>query len=126
MLILVAGALAGCSGGEEPQGCVEVDDALLEQIAEGTPEDGTPISPVKGAAYPSPNTEGLYYVGMEFTIDGETEEGVWLLSSLEPGKGMTVAVDAMAQTVTQWPSTVNGTKFTIAAEGAQESLDCIE
>jgi hypothetical protein len=124
-MTLIAGVLVGCSSAK-PEGCVEVSDALLAQIAEGTPEGGTPITPVKGAAYPSPNTDGLYYVGMEFTVDGDTEEGVWLVSSLEPGQGSTVAVSAMAQTVTQWPSTVNGTKFDITAEGAQESLDCIE
>ena len=126
VLALAVGALAGCGGGK-PEGCVEVDDELLANIAEGTTEDGVPITPVAGAAYPSPSTDGLYYVAMEFTAPGveDGDEGVWLASSLEPNTGGFVAVDGMAQEFTQWPDTVNGTKFNITADGAQEALDCL-
>lgn len=86
---------------EEPDGCLEVAESMLEGIATG---GETAITPVAGAAVLSPDFSTVYFVAMKFSAEGVPDQvGVWASNSLEAGGGIIMAVDGFAQEFTDWP-----------------------
>lgn len=70
--------------------CLPVSDERLAEIALGS--EGVTISPVAGAAYRSPDFEEVYFVAMEFALEGaENQVGVWVTNDLEGRAGFFAA-----------------------------------
>ena len=85
---------------EIPNGCLEVDQSLLDGIAWG---GETTITPVAGAAVKSPEFNNAYFIAMTFSAEGVAgQTGVWTSNSLEPGAVMIMVVDPIAQQFTDW------------------------
>lgn len=120
--------MAGCSGSSGAEGvgreCLVVPDEIAERIAEGA--NAAPIEPMAIAAVRSETFEDANIVAMSFTMaDGEEETGVWAISGSLDDPGVTLSIDAIAATVTDWPDEMNGEEFSISEDGAAEALDCL-
>jgi hypothetical protein len=134
---LVVLLLAGCSSADaeaEGGGCLDVDDALMAAIAEGA--NTMPLEPVDAAAvkvdgFTDVHGDGSYVVAMEFASegnieDGGTEIGTWAVASLDAADAPPIlAVDPLADLFTDWPSEVDGVKFTGDEPGVADAAACL-
>lgn len=122
-----AAFLAGCSSTPAGDGrdCLEVPAGIAEQIAEGS--NDFPIEPTGIAAVRSEAMADANIVAMSFVWpDGESDQGVWSILGTLDDPGMTLAVDATAATVTDWPNQIDGHTFDITEDGATEALACLD
>lgn len=104
--------------------CIEVPDAIKQQIVSGA-NDMT-ITPIDAGAVRSESFEDATIVAMSFDYAGEVSTGVWAVTGDLTKPGMTLAIDAVAATVTVWPNEVNGEKFSITEDGAAEAIACLK
>lgn len=101
-------ALAGCSSStpaaSKPAAtCLLVDSAMGQGIMSGA-EAGTGAKFVRAAAVKSPDFAKVYFIAVEFSAPGISNQvGVFTSNSLTTGGGIVMAVDAFAQEFTVWP-----------------------
>lgn len=139
LLVAAAFSLASCSSAPDStssstDGCLEVDAALMDTLAEGA--NMTPIEPVAAAAvqvddFTEVHPEGSYLVAMEFSsidiADGGTKVGVWAVDSLDDGEASPIlAVDPVADLFTDWPTEVYGVRFTGDEPGVDDARACLD
>lgn len=135
-LLALAAALAvtGCSTPEPARpsatetavDCLDVSADVMQTIASGA--NATHITPVTAAAVKAPAMQDAYLVAMTFTgpsFEDEPETGVWAVPSLSEAVGPIFAIDAFAQSFTDWPHQYQGRKYSIAEPGARDALNCL-
>jgi hypothetical protein len=60
-------------------------------------------------------------------LEGEGDLGVWASNALEPGQGIVMAVDAVAQEFSDWPDAdTTDANITSSSDGVSEARDCAE
>lgn len=124
--VALIASISACSGGSDGDGreCLTVPDGIAERIAEGA--SAAPIEPVAIAAVRSEAFEDANIVAMRFTTsDGEDAEGVWAIGGSLDDPGVTLSIDAVAATVTDWPNQMDGEEFSITEDGAAEAKACL-
>ncbi|WP_217182596.1 hypothetical protein [Streptomyces sp. AC495_CC817] len=124
--------LTGCGGSgnqsaptsDEARECIDVPAEIMARIAEGA--NDYPIEPVAAAGVRSLSFDDATIIAMTFTSpDGEESTGAWAIGGTVDAPGMTLAVDAMAQTVTDWPGEVKGKKLDVTEDGVAEATSCL-
>lgn len=120
---VLAVSLVGCSSGGDGRACIEVPASIMERIADGA--NDLPIAPVAAAAVRSESFADVTVVAMSFEVGNETTEGVWAIGGSLDDPGITLSIDAVAASFTDWPNEMNGQKFTTTEDGAAEARDCL-
>ena len=113
---------------QEPvEACETAPDELAAAIIDGE-EEGAGLAPVASAAVLSPDFEQVYFIAVEFSATGvDNQVGVWASNSLEPGGGIIMAVDGMAQEFTVWPDADSTDAAISPADPSVESAKaCLE
>lgn len=120
ILSLLPLTLIGCSSSTESAAptCLDVPDGVAQRILDGA---DSPITASSAAAVSAPDRSDAYLIALQLA-DGQ---GVWMTTSLKDETMSIVAVDAVAQTVTHWPSQVNGEKLSITEPGAHDAINCL-
>ncbi len=108
--------------------CLPVKPEVLERIA-GAAEPGVgTMAFSSGAAVRAPGFDGrVYLIAGRFNAPGvKGVEGVWASNSLEPGGGLTLAVDGAAKQFTVLPDAdKTPAMLNSASDGVREALSCL-
>lgn len=108
-LVIAAGlaSLTGCGGRttstptSAAADCVDATNIAVNGIMKGATGDGMKF--VSAKAVKSPDFSKVYFIAMKFSATGvEDQVGVWASNSLEPGGGLIMAIDGVAQQFSDW------------------------
>ncbi len=109
-LVIAAGLafLTACGGqtsslpsGAAAAECVDATNIAANGIMKGATGDGMKF--ISAKAVKSPDFSKVYFIAMKFSATGiEDQVGVWASNSLEPGGGLIIAVDGVAQQFSDW------------------------
>lgn len=116
--------LTGCGSSSQAEqalsaDCLNVDAALGNSIMSGA-ESGTGAQFVRASAVKSPDFEKVYFIAVEFSATGVSNQvGVFASNALTDGGGIIMAVDGFAQQFTVWP---DADKTQAAISGADPSV----
>lgn len=109
-LVIAAGlaSLAGCGGpttstptSAAAADCVDATNIAVNGIMKGATGDGMKF--VSAKAVKSPDFSKVYFIAMKFSATGvEDQVGVWASNSPEPGGGLIMAIDGVAQQFSDW------------------------
>lgn len=81
--------------------CLDATDIATNGIMKGATGEGMKF--VSAKAVKSPDFSKVYFIAMKFSATGvEDQVGVWASNSLEPGGGLTMAIDGVAQQFSDW------------------------
>jgi hypothetical protein len=114
---------------QEETRCVSVDRSLVEAIATGLTVSGG--GTLRDAyAVKSDDFQKVYFVSAEIDgpgIEGDGDVGTWATNSLEAGGGLILAVDGIANEMSDW---ADGRKtdaaFSLSDDGVDESRACVD
>lgn len=106
--------------------CVDVPRDAMDRISEGLTGD---VRLTSAVAVRSGDYEEVYMIAGELDgpgLEGEGDVGVWASNSLEPGGGLTLAVDGVANEFSDWPDG-GGTdaEMSVTDDGVSEARDCL-
>jgi endonuclease YncB( thermonuclease family) len=107
--------------------CLDVDQAMTDAIATGL-EGGLSL---RGAqAVRSEDFEEVYFIAADIEepgMDGADQIGVWASNALKAGEGLILAVNEVAQELTDWPDADStDAEMTMADDGAEEARGCVD
>lgn len=106
--------------------CVDVPQKTMDAISEGL-TGGVRIT--SAAAVKSDDYAEVYMIAGELDgpgLEGEGDVGVWASNSLEPGGGLTLAVDGVANEFSEWPDgRETDAQMSISDDGVSEARDCL-
>lgn len=123
-LLLVT--VSACSSGTAGDGreCLDVPAPIMDRIAAGANEFA--IEPLAIAAVRSEAFSDMNIVAMSFIWpDGQEDVGIWGVGGSLDDPGVTLSIDAIAASVTDWPNEVNGEKLNTTEDGALEARACL-
>lgn len=107
--------------------CGKVSDAMAAAIATGAEDGVGRIRPVAAASYRSPDFKKAFFIAVKFNAPGITETGVWVSNSLEPGGGVIMAADSIAQEFTVWPdASTSDAAIEVTDPAIDEAIACLK
>ena len=82
--------------------CLRVDRGMADLIM--TAGTGTGMAAVRARAVRSPDFERVFFIAVEFTLNGTGNAvGVWASNSLSPGGGLVLSADTFAKEFSDLP-----------------------
>lgn len=122
--LLLTGCASSTAPASESRECIEVPEAVMSAIAEGA--NAYPITPIAAAGVRSESFDDVTVIAMSFTPpDGKETTATWAIGGTVDQPGLTLAVDAMAQAVTDWPGQINGSALDATEDGVAEAQSCL-
>lgn len=118
-----ASVLSACSSGGDGRDCIDVPAEIMDRIAEGA--NGVPITPIAAGAVIPEGFSDATIIAMSFDAAGNEAVGTWLITGTVDNPGLTMSVDAMAESFTDWPSEYKGTPLRKIVDGKTEAKACI-
>lgn len=106
--------------------CEDVSRDMVESMESGLTGN---VTLSEAAAVKSDDFNKAWFIAAEIDgpgLEGKGDVGVWMSNSLDPGSGVTMAVDAVAQEFSDWPDAdKTDAGASMAHDGARESRDCL-
>lgn len=122
--LLLTGCASSTAPASDSRECIEVPAAVMSAIAEGA--NAYPITPIAAAGVRSESFDDATVIAMSFTApDGKEATGAWAIGGTVEQPGAALAVDAIAQAVTDWPAEANGQKLDVNEDGVAEAQTCL-
>ncbi|PFG17912.1 hypothetical protein ATK74_2490 [Propionicimonas paludicola] len=105
--------------------CLEATNLAMNGIMKGTTGEGMTF--VSAKAIKSPDFSKVYFIAMKFSATGvEDQVGVWASNSLEPGGGLIMAIDGVAQQFSDWgPGSSTTAKISAADPSVAAAKSCL-
>jgi hypothetical protein len=133
--VIMAGLmpLAACAGGQASSmpsaaaaaECLDATNIAMNGIMKGATGEGMTF--VSAKAIKSPDFAKVYFIAMKFSAAGvEDQVGVWASNSLEPGGGLIMAIDGVAQQFSDWgPGSSTAAKISAADPSVAAAESCL-